>query len=57
MAGIAQRAATANGNSSQDAFFDPSEIQQLIDEQRVIQIEGNKLLEHTETIQHQLENK
>ena len=57
MAGIAQRAATANANSSQDAFFDPSEIQQLIEEQRVIQIDGQKLLEQTETIQHQLENK
>jgi hypothetical protein len=57
MAGIAQRAATANASSSPDAFFDPSEIQQLIEEQRVIQIDGQKLLEQTETIQHQLENK
>ena len=57
MAGIAQRAATAGANTSQDVFFDPSEIQQLIEEQRVIQIEGNKLLEQTETIQHQIENK
>ena len=57
MASIAQRAATSNGSSAQDAFFDPSEIQQLIDEQRVIQIDGQKLIEKTETIQHQIENK
>ena len=57
MAGIAQRAATSNAIAAQDAFFDPSELQQLIDEQRVIQIDGQKLLEKTETIQHQIENK
>ena len=57
MAGIAQRAVTANAGSSQDTFFDPSEIQQLIDEQRVIQIDGQKLIEKTEAIQHQIENK
>ena len=57
MAGIAQRAATAGTNNNPNDFFDPSEIQQLIEEQRVIQIEGNKLLEQTETIQHQIENK
>ena len=57
MAGIAQRAATAGGGPSQDTFFDPSEIQQLIEEQRVIQIEGQKLIEKTEAIQHQIENK
>ena len=57
MAGIAQRAATAGVNNNPNDFFDPSEIQQLIEEQRVIQIEGNKLLEQTETIQHQIENK
>jgi hypothetical protein len=57
MAGIAQRAATSTSSNSVD-MFDPSEIQQLIDEQRVIQIEGNKLLEQTtETIQHQIKNK
>ena len=56
MAGIAQRAATTSINS-QDTFFDPSELQQLIDEQRVIQIDGQKLLEKTEIIQHQIENK
>jgi hypothetical protein len=57
MAGIAQRASSANASNNQDAFFDPSEIQQLLDEQRNIQIEGNKLLEQTETIQHKIENK
>jgi len=57
MAGIAQRAATANANSSQEALFDATELQQLIDEQRVIQIDGQKLLEKTETLQHQIENK
>jgi len=57
MAGIAQRAATAGGGPSQDTFFDPSEIQQLIEEQRVIQIDGQKLIEKTEAIQHQIENK
>jgi hypothetical protein len=57
MAGIAQRAATAGTSNNHNDFFDPSEIQQLIEEQRVIQIEGNKLLEQTETIQHQIENK
>jgi len=56
MAGIAQRAATATG-TSQETFFDPSEIQQLIDEQRVIEIDGQKLIEKTETLQHQIENK
>lgn len=56
MAGIAQRAATTTSSNSVD-MFDPSEIQQLIEEQRIIQIEGNKLLEQTETIQKQIESK
>jgi hypothetical protein len=56
MAGIAQRAATTTSSNSVD-MFDPTEIQQLIDEQRVIQIEGQKLIEQTEVIQHQIENK
>jgi hypothetical protein len=56
MAGIAQRAATSTSSNSVD-MFDPTEIQQLIDEQRVIQIEGQKLIEQTEVIQHQIENK
>ena len=56
MAGIAQRASTSTTNN-QDTLFDPSEIQQLLDEQRAVQIEGQKLLNQTETIQHQIENK
>ena len=56
MAGIAQRAANTSTNNPGD-FFDPSEIQQLLEEQRVIQIDGQKLIEQTETIQHQIENK
>jgi hypothetical protein len=57
MAGIAQRASTANTSNNQDAFFDPSEIQHLLEEQRAVQIEGQKLLDQTNTIQHQIENK
>ena len=56
MAGIAQRASTA-ASSTSDNFFDADEIQALLEEQRAVQIEGNKLLEQTETIQHKLENK
>jgi hypothetical protein len=56
MAGIAQRASTST-TTNQDTLFDPSEIQQLLDEQRAVQIEGQKLLDQTETIQHQIENK
>ena len=57
MAGIAQRASTASSNNNVEAFFDPSEIQQLLEEQRAVQIEGQKLLDTTENIQHQIENK
>ncbi len=57
MAGIAQRAATNNGPSTPADFFDPAEIQQLLEEQRAVQVEGQKLLQTTETIQHQIENK
>ncbi len=57
MAGIAQRASTASSNNNAEAFFDPSEIQQLLEEQRAVQIEGQKLLDTTENIQHQIENK
>ena len=57
MAGIAQRASTASANNNQEAFFDPSEIQQLLEEQRAVQVEGQKLLDQTETIQHQIESK
>ena len=57
IAGIAQRAATSNANSAQVDFFDPSEIQHLLEEQKAIQIEGNKLIEQTEILQSQIENK
>jgi len=57
MAGIAQRAATTTASNNADAFFNPDEIQQLLEEQRAVQIEGQKLLEQTEIIQHQIEHK
>jgi len=57
MAGIAQRASTASANNNAEAFFDPSEIQQLLEEQRAVQVEGQKLLDQTDTIQKQIENK
>jgi hypothetical protein len=57
MAGIAQRASTASASNNQESFFDPSEIQQLLEEQRAVQVEGQKLLDQTETIQHKIENK
>ena len=57
MAGIAQRASTASSSNNAEAFFDPSEIQQLLEEQRAVQVEGQKLLDQTETIQHKIENK
>jgi len=57
MAGIAQRASTASSNNNAEVFFDPSEIQQLLEEQRAVQVEGQKLLDQTDTIQKQIENK
>jgi hypothetical protein len=57
MAGIAQRASTSNGSSTPADFFDPAEIQQLLEEQRAVQQEGQKLIQTTETIQHKIENK
>jgi hypothetical protein len=57
MAGIAQRASTASANNNPEAFFDPSEIQHLLEEQRAVQLEGQKLLDQTETIQNKIENK
>jgi hypothetical protein len=56
MAGIAQRASTSTANQSLE-LFNPDEIQQLLEEQRAVQIEGQKLLQQTEVIQHQIENK
>jgi len=55
MASIAQRASTANNTPTE--LFNPDEIQQLLDEQRAVQIEGNKLLQQTGVIQQQIENK
>jgi hypothetical protein len=56
IAGIAQRAASSS--PTQDpGFIDMDEINALIEEQRVIQIDSNKLLEQTNTLQHQIENK
>jgi len=55
MAGIAQRASTVT--SSTESFFDPEEIQALLEEQNAVKMEGQKLLEQTETIQHKLESK
>ena len=56
MAGIAQRASTSTSNQPTE-LFNPDEIQQLLEEQRAVQIEGQKLLDQTEIIQHQIENK
>ena len=55
MAGIAQRASTSNNQPTE--LFNPDEIQQLLGEQRAVQIEGQKLLDQTELIQNKIENK
>jgi hypothetical protein len=55
MAGIAQRASTSNNQPTE--LFNPDEIQQLLEEQRAVQIEGQKLLDQTEIIQNKIENK
>ena len=57
IAGIEQRASTASTNNNSDLFFDPTEIQHLLEEQRAVQLEGQKLLDQTETIQNKIENK
>lgn len=56
MAGIAQRAASANNNNGGDNGFLPDldEIQHLLAEQNAIKEEGNKLLEQTSEIQKQI---
>jgi hypothetical protein len=55
MAGIAQRAATMN--ATQDTgFIDMDEINALLEEQKTIQEQGNKLLEQVPSIP-QIENK
>jgi hypothetical protein len=54
MAGIAQRASTSNSNNNGANFFDPEEIQALLDEQNQIKEEGQKLLDKTGEIQKQI---
>jgi hypothetical protein len=55
IAGIAQRASTSNSQTTE--LFNPDEIQQLLEEQRAVQLEGQKLIDQTELIQHKIENK
>jgi len=55
MAGIAQRASTSNNQPTE--LFNPDEIQQLLEEQRAVQLEGQKLLDQTELIQNKIDNK
>jgi hypothetical protein len=56
MAAIAQRAATVNASSGQD-LIDMDEINALLEEQKAIQDEGNKLLEQApQKQQFQYEN-
>ena len=54
MAAIAQRAATVNANSSVD-LINMDEINALLEEQKAVQEQGQKLLEQTPIVQ--LENK
>ena len=54
MAAIAQRAASSNSNSSNE-LIDMSEIEALLEEQKAVQEQGQKLLEQTPIVQ--LENK
>ena len=49
MAGIAQRAAIINANSGQD-LINMDEINALIEEQKAVQEQGQKLLEQTPVI-------
>jgi len=55
MAGIAQRAASSNNAIGNDSFFDPDEIQALLEEQNHIKEEGQKLLDTTSEVQKQIE--
>jgi hypothetical protein len=50
MAAIAQRAATVNANSGGE-LIDMSEIEALLEEQKAVQEQGQKLLEQTPIIQ------
>jgi hypothetical protein len=54
MAGIAQRAASVNASAGQE-LIDMDEINALLEEQKAVQEQGNKLLEQAPIIQ--LENK
>jgi len=54
MAGIAQRAVSANSSNS-DSFFDPNEMQALLDEHKSTQEISSKLLEQGETVKKQIE--
>lgn len=50
MAGIAQRAATVNANNGQE-LINMDEITALLEEQKAVQEQGQKLLEQTPVIQ------
>ena len=50
MAAIAQRAATVNANSGAE-LIDMSEIEALLEEQKAVQEQGQKLLDQTPIIQ------
>jgi hypothetical protein len=50
MAGIAQRAATVNANAGQE-LINMDEISALLEEQKAVQEQGQKLLEQTPVIQ------
>jgi len=50
MAGIAQRASTVNANSGQE-LINMDEISALLEEQKVVQEQGQKLLEQAPIIQ------
>ena len=50
MAAIAQRASSNAASSAESGFFDMAEVQQLIEEQKAIQEQGNKLLDNASTL-------
>lgn len=54
MAGIAQRASNNSAVNNGD-YFDPEEIQHLLEEQDKIIADGKKLLETTEQVKKQIE--
>ena len=57
MAAIAQRASANAASSTESGFFDMAEVQQLIEEQKSIQEQGNKLLDNASTLKIENENK